>query len=65
MDAQVFQIDKQRSKRAAQLPAFPIPMDLMAATRSATEFFVWYAGAMLTIHIAMVRSAMSGFVRHG
>ena len=65
MDAQIFQIDKQRSKRAAQLPAFPIPMDLMAATRSATEFFVWYAGAMLTIHVAIVRSACESMVRHG
>ena len=65
MDAQVFQIDEQRSKRSAQLPAFPIPLDLVAAMRSATEFFVWYAGAMLTIHVAIVRSACESMVRHG
>ncbi len=65
MDAQVFQIDEQRSKRSAQLPAFPIPLDLVAATRSATEFFVWYAGAMLTIHVAIVCSACESMVCHG
>lgn len=64
MDAQVFQIDEQRSKRAAHLPAFPVPLDLLAMTRSATAFCVWYAGAMLTIHVSMVQAAFSG-VRRG
>jgi hypothetical protein len=57
MDAQIYQLDEQRSRRAA-LIAFPVPMDLVAATRSVTEFMVWYAGAMLTIHAALVRSAV-------
>lgn len=58
MDAQIFQIDEQRSKRDA-LIRIPAPIDLLAATRSAAEFAVWYAGAMLTIHVALIRSAVS------
>jgi len=57
MDAQIFQIDEQRRQRSTAM-AFPVPADLITATRSAAEFFAWYAGAMLTIHVALVRSAI-------
>lgn len=57
MDAQIFQLDEQRRQRSTAI-AFPVPADLITATRSATEFFAWYAGAMLTIHVALVRSAI-------
>ncbi len=57
MDAQIFQLDEQRRQRSTAM-AFPVPADLITATRSAAEFFAWYAGAMLTIHVALVRSAI-------
>lgn len=58
MDAQIFQLDEQRRQRSTAI-AFPVPADLITATRSATEFFAWYAGAMLTIHVSFVRSAIA------
>lgn len=58
MDAQIFQIDEQRSKRDA-LIRLQAPIDLLAATRSAAEFAAWYVGAMLTIHVSFVRSAIA------
>jgi len=58
MDAQIFQIDEQRRQRGTAMVS-PVPIDLIAATRSATEFFAWYAGAMLTIHVSLVRSAIA------
>ena len=62
MDAQTIQIDERRSKRA-QVVAFTAPLDVVAATRSATAFFVWYAGAMLNFHVAMVCSACKSMNR--
>ena len=53
MDAQIFQIDAQRIKRAALIPI----IDPFAAMRSAVSFFSWYAEMMVTVHVAMVRAA--------
>ena len=53
MDAQVFNLDEQRIKRAALIPI----IDPFAAMSSAGSFFSWYAEMMVTAHVAMVRAA--------
>ena len=58
MDAQIFQIDEQRHKRHhATYNGFPV-LDVMRATQSAAAFFTWYAGALLSFHVAVLRSAV-------
>ncbi len=57
MDAQIFQLDEQRLQRRAPI-AFPVHVDLIEVTRSAMTFYAWYAGAMVSVHVALVQSAI-------
>lgn len=57
MDAQIFQMAEQRSKRAAHAASLPL-LDVVRATSSAAAFFTWYTGALLRFHVTLLRAAL-------